>query len=65
MTATQDQDISTNIYNKYVLRDPNIINNTCIKYLEKSETTQHATGASRALTKGDHTNCQNLPSRIS
>jgi S-methylmethionine-dependent homocysteine/selenocysteine methylase len=53
--AIQDKVISTNNYNKYILKDSNIANDTRRKCREKSETIQHRTGPCRALIQGDYT----------
>jgi hypothetical protein len=55
MITIQDKDISTNNCKKYILKDPNITNDTCGKCQGKSETIQHITGACCALTEGDYT----------
>lgn len=58
MIVIQDQVLSNNNYENYILKNLNITN-ICRKFGEELEAIKRITGTCRALTIGDYTHCHN------
>ncbi|CAK1602644.1 unnamed protein product [Parnassius mnemosyne] len=59
LIAIQDQVINTRNYKKYILKDPNMQNDSCRKCHRLPETIQHITSACPSLAQTDYTHRHN------